>query len=442
MKSMRRLSVVLSVLLLLLAAVVVAINAFDEPLDTKAAAMGEPRPSGVPEAHNGYLALIAMGADDGADSAAYARAWLAEARAAAQENRAHKSIEAKRAQRPALCDAAQASCLAAAQDAVAVRAALAAYAEDLDRYEKLIAFGTFGAFEEILDYPYRLDAQIPPYAFTGTAQRAYHMRAALAVQAGKIDEALSDIERDIAFQRVMLGGARTLVGKMVATANYVRALAFVTDLLQTSNADMKPLAPRLTEMLKPIAPAALRMDALLESEFGLMKQAFGNPAAVDRWYEKLGMRLFYKPNATINKVYENYMKAITYLRSPPAVLLRDAPLPTADDALNFRDYFDNPMGKVLLRAGMPSFGAYALRLHDLDALNRLLGMGAEIIAADVGAEGVADFVATSDARFQDPYTGKPMAWDAASKQLSFKASAAMAKRKLFNMDNGRVFLRM
>jgi hypothetical protein len=48
----------------------------------------------------------------------------------------------------------------------------------------------------------------------------------------------------------------------------------------------------------------------------------------------------------------------------------------------------------------------------------------------------------SDARFYDPYTGKPMMWDAASKQLSFKASEALAKRTLFNMDKGRVFLRI
>lgn len=91
---------------------------------------------------------------------------------------------------------------------------------------------------------------------------------------------------------------------------------------------------------------------------------------------------------------------------------------------------------------MPSFSSVALRLHDLDAFNRLLGLGAEIIAADVSTEGIADFVAKSDARFFDPYTGTPMAWDAESRRLSFKASAALAKGKLANMENGRVFLRM
>ena len=180
----------------------------------------------------------------------------------------------------------------------------------------------------------------------------------------------------------------------------------------------------------------------------MMKQALKNPAAADKLapgsvYDMIGARFFYKPNATINKAYGNYMQMAELSRKPPAVLTRDEQkLDPASEELKFRDYIDNPIGKILLQAATPSFGSYALRLHDLDACNRLVGLGAEIIAADVGAEGVADFVAKSDARFHDPYTGKPMAWDAGSRQLFFKASDAMAKRKVFNMDKGRVFLRM
>ena len=434
-------------LILLFIGAVIANNVFfDETLNAKAAATGEPGASSVPEAQNGYLALIAMGAADGADGPAYARAWLAETRAAARENRAEKAVEVKRATRPDLCDAAQVSCLAAVQDkAEGINAQLDAYKEDLQRYEQLIASR---AYEEVLDYPARLESRFPPYAQVGRAQRAYLVRAALAVQAGNIEDALSAVERDMAFQRVMLGGTRTLIGKMVAAANYSRDLAFVADLLQTRKADLKPFAPRLTEMLKPIAPAALRLDAAFESEFGMMKQALKNPAAASSVvqgsvYEMIGTRFFYKPNATINKFYGSYMQIAELSRKPPAVLARDGQKPhPASEEMKFRDYIDNPIGNVLLRIATPSFGSYALRLHDLDAYNRLLGLGVEIIAADVDAEGVADFVAKSDARFHDPYSGKPMAWDAGSKQLSFKGSDALAKRKCFNMDKGRLFLRM
>jgi hypothetical protein len=422
---------------------------FDDALDARVDALGQPVTPGVPEAQNGYPALIAMGAADGADAASHARAWLAETRAAARENRPVSEVQVVRAKRPDLCDAAQTSCLAAVTDKTdEVAAQLEAYREDLQRYENLLAYR---AYEEILDYPLRLDSRIPSYGFMGSAQRAYLVRAALAVQAGKIDDALSAVEQDMAFQRVMLVGARTLIGKMVAAANYTRDLAFVADLLQTSNADLEPFAPRLTEMLKPIPPAALRMDAVFDTEFGLTKQSFthlgtGRSPGFWGWTQRLaesGTRFFYKPNATINKAYAGHLQQVALARNSPAVLARmeQSPAP-APEALHFWDYLDNPIGKIMLQIAAPSFASYALRLHDLDAYNRLMGLGAEIIAADVGAEGVANFVAQSDARFYDPYTGRPMAWDAASKQLSFKASDALARRKLFNMENGRVILRM
>ena len=422
---------------------------FDETLHPKAAAVGEPVVSSVPEVQNGYLALIAMSAGDAEDGSAFARAWLAETRAAARENRAEKVVESKQVKRPDLCDVVQTSCLAAVPDkADAVDTHLAAYKEDLERYEKLIAFR---AYVEVLDYPLRLDSRIPSYGYVGSAQRAWLVRAALAVQAGKIEEALSAVERDIAFQRVMLGGARTLIGKMVAVTNYMRALAFVTDLLQTSTADMKPFAPRLTEMLKPIAPAALHLDAALDTEFSLTRHTYKNIHALGSSGQggfvlslgEFGTRLAYKPNATINKAYANHLRVVEWLHRPPAVLAHDGqksvPLP---EALKFWEYLDNPIGKILLQIATPSFGSYALRLHDLDAYNRLLGLGAEIIAADVSSEDVAEFVAKSAAPLHDPYTGKPMAWDAATKQLSFRASDALAKRKLINMEEGRVFLQM
>jgi hypothetical protein len=112
------------------------------------------------------------------------------------------------------------------------------------------------------------------------------------------------------------------------------------------------------------------------------------------------------------------------------------------DGWTFLDYINNPMGKILVSAGAPSFVPYMLRLHDLDAYNRLLGMGVEILVADAGPERIGELVSKSDARFHDPYTGKPMAWDAGTRQLSFKPSNGLANRKPFNMDKGRLYLRL
>ena len=233
MKQLQKGLKAVAIVVLLAIVAVVAINAFDDQPDPKAAAAGEPRAPRVPDAQNGYFALLAMGADDGADEAggaAYAKAWLDEARAATREKRIEKRSPAKRAkhaERAELCDPIRVSCFAAVKDKVAAsEAALDAWKEDLARYEKLIAST---AYEEVLDYPIRLDSRLPTYVNVGTAQRAYLARAALAVQAGRVQEALAQLEKDLAFQRVMLEGSRTLIGRMIAAANYSRDLAFNVD---------------------------------------------------------------------------------------------------------------------------------------------------------------------------------------------------------------------
>jgi hypothetical protein len=107
-------------------------------------------------------------------------------------------------------------------------------------------------------------------------------------------------------------------------------------------------------------------------------------------------------------------------------------------------YVDNPAGNLLRRVATIDEGREAygrLRLHDTRAYARLVALQAELLAGNVEASRIAEFVNASDARFHDPYTGKPMAWDAASKRLSFQAQARSTRqRKLMNTDKGRVFV--
>ncbi|HEV8096810.1 MAG TPA: hypothetical protein VGP71_13845 [Burkholderiales bacterium] len=439
------------VLIVLPLAVLLGVNAFDENLTPQAASYGEPRSSAVPGAENGYYALLGLGAPDGADAILYARAWIDEARAAARANRPEKRPADKRAKRPIVCDAAQTSCLAAAKAKPDdVKTQLEASQEDLARYETLIGCKRY---EEVLDFPLRVSTSFPPYGPVTGAHRAYVLRAALAAERGNVDSAIAAMERDIAFQRVMMTGARTLLGKIVASAAYWRDLAFASDLMQSRTAEVRPHLPRLREMLKsPDFPAA-GMGAIVESEFAYSKPLLRNPAAqqddgsTPSAVEKLAVRFLYKPNATLNRAAE-------HLSAVAAAM--DLPVNQGSDALMkiFREhsemtpwqYIDNPAGNILRRVAATDEGkeAYArLRLHDVRAYGRLVALQAEVLAANVDAGRVAAFVAESDARFHDPYTGKPMIWNADSKQLGFQAqSRNMQQRKLFNTDKGRVFAQL
>jgi len=433
-------------------AALVAINAFDESLTPEAVRYGEPRAPATPDAENGYYALLALAAGDGEDGAAYAKAWVGEGRSAARENRMELRPEVKRAKRPAVCDAAQTSCVAAAAARHAETASeLEAYREDLERYGKLIAAPRY---EEVLDYPLRVVTQFPPYRYAVSAHQAYVLRAALAAASGDFEGAVAAIERDVAFQRVMLGGARTVLGKAIASANYWRDLAFIADLLQTRSAgELAPVHARLRDLMKPIDPVALQVSSAIETEFAFSKQLLRNPGSVqagDRGasiWEQLVFRLFYKPNATINREVAR-VSAMAAATSMPvnqgsAELAR---ILQSESKIELRDYFDNPAGNLLRRVAMPedSTDAYhRLRLHDLDAYNRLVGLRVEMMAAGVVADGAGAYAAKSDARFHDPYTGKPMAWDAQAKRLGFQArSKSIVSRKLFSGEKGWIYLQL
>jgi hypothetical protein len=445
-------AIVLAVLVVAPLAVVIAINAFDESLTPQAASYGEPRAPAVPAQENGYYAMIALSAPDGADGIPYARAWVDEARAAASANRPEKHPDVKRAKRPVTCDAAQTSCLAVARAGPdEVKAQLDAYQEDLARYEALIAYKRY---EEVLDYPLRLTTPLPNYGALAAAHRAYVLRAALAAERGNVEGAIAAIERDLAFQRAMLTGARTLLGKLVSRANYWRDLAFISDLVHARAADVRLHLPRLRDMLKSPDFTAAGMGAVVESEFAYRKPLLRNPHA-DGGAASMGLgkvedvvtRVLYKPNATLNDEVRFLAALTAALNLPPnqgsEALTR---LVRPEVEMTVWNYVDNPVGNILRRVAMPDFtgDAYGhLRLHDAHAYTRLVALQVELLAANVEADRVAAFVSASDARFHDPYTGKPMVWDAASKQLSFQAQSRTTQlRKLFNTDKGRVFVQL
>ena len=439
------------VLIVLPLAVLIGVNAVDETLTPQAARYGEPRSPAVPGDENGYYALLALGAPDGADGIVYARAWLHEARAAAMANRAERRPTAKRAKRPLTCDAAQTSCLAeikAKPDDVKTQ--LEAYQEDLARYEALIGYKRY---EEVLDFPLRVTTGFPPYGSVTGAHRAYVLRAALAAEGGNADAAIAAIERDIAFQRTMMTGSRTLLGKIVASVNYWRDLAFLSDLMQSRPDAVRSHLARLREMLKSTEFPAAGMGTIVECEFAFRKALLKNPAAPQEdgsapgVVEKMALRFLYKPNATLNREAE-HLSLVAAAMDLPVNQGSDAlaKIWREDAEMTAWQYVDNPAGNFLRRvaAGDDGKEAYGrLRLHDVRAYGRLVALQTEGLAANIEAGSMAAYVAQSDPRFHDPYTGKPMEWAAGTKRLAFQArSRNVQQRKLFNTDKGRVFVQL
>ena len=437
--------VALMALLLVLLAIVIVLNAFDEKLDSRAAAFGEPRKSLVQDENNGYFALLALNANPGEDSMAYARAWVTESRAATMENRPEKRVDRKREQRDEVCDSAQDKCaITTNTETEKARSVLRAYQEDLERYERLLSMRHY---EEVLDYRLRVSSALPPYKYFIETQKAYLMCAAVFAQSGDMGGALAAISRDLAFQRVMLAGTRTIHGQAIAATAYTRNLAAIFELLRDRKLQVPLHLPILRAMLQPIDATSLQVSKGLEPEFATAKSLLRNPLARSREdrpvssSDRVAIWLFYKRNATTNRAYEKFMAAATPTSMSAQLLVQDRKaVEQSKQHRNLWNYVNNPIGNRVIDAVTPDFRDFALRLHDLDAFNRLLGLWVECVAAGTSHENAEKFIANADQRFHDPYTGKPMQWDAEKKRIFFDAQGNFAKNKMAGMNNGGVFV--
>lgn len=426
--------------------IVIAINIPDEELRREAAAYGEPRAPAVPDAENGYFAMLAINASDGADGMAYARAWLAEARGAARGKRAERFPATQRAQRPNWCDPRTTPCFAYVRDKRAeVEQQLQGFKEDLVRYEALLAFKRY---EEVLDYRLRTDSGLPPYGAMAQAQRAYLSHIVLAVEAGRVEEAIAALERELAWQRTFLRGTRFVLGKAVALANYWRALMVIADLLRARPAEMLPFVPRLQALLAP-PDEGLNVGAVLETEFSFAKAAFDDVSSGkgEQWEsapERIVTTLFFKRDATLNRLHRQFSSLATSVFEVPAHRAQagwdvfskawlDPPL---------WDYIYNPAGKFLLAIGTPGWKDYPFRFHDVEALHRLVALRVELLASGVTPNDAPQAIARSAARFHDPYTLKPMRWDVEKKRIYFEARGEPTRKLTLGVDKGRVFLEL
>lgn len=422
----------------------IAINLFDEDLDPQAATYGKPRPPNVPDSENGYFALLAMDASDGADGMGYAKAWLDEARAAARDGRRSRLPAREQAKRPVLCDPRENSCLSVVREKGGqIVQQLEMFTEGLVRYETLIAFKRF---EEVLDYTFGLESDFPAYAPVEQAQRAYLLRVALDFEAGRVEDGIATLERELAWQRLFLTESRMLVSKIFAMASYWRDLMFVRNLLETRAAELAPFLPRLQAMLRSLDAAVLSLPQVVEVEFGLVVDGHSkispDRSDIGRFVIWHLVSLLYQPNATLNHAYRYYSTLGNSVFGAPAhrVASEWGVFSAAWHDLPWWRCVYNPIGKILSSVSMPDWYSYALRMHDLDALNRLVALRVELLASGVSPEQMAESIAASDRRFHDPYTLKSMRLDAAKKRLYFEAGSKRIKELKYGVEDGRVFV--
>lgn len=407
----------------------VAMNAFDEDVHPEVKAYLEARPPAVPDERNGYFHMLGLAALHGEPHAAgrqHAQV-LAEAqtRAAASPASGLEFPEMKNLPLPRgegiarQCGAEAARCLANVRaDKAAARKLLAEHALLLERYRALLEYPDYVETYQ----PRHYKAPIGPFQPLINAQQLFHVQSALRLLEGQALQVAYDLERSLAFSRRMLAGSTTLIGKMLAAAHARRAAQFVAQALPTvARADRKALA-RFAQALAPLSPAERSFAQAYRAElamFGSITHICSEQeAGADAWGAV--NCYFFQPNATVNRQYFTLHKLLTAMDEAPAQRLDEMRGRLEElGSFPFWSALYNPTGKVLMGVP-PQFGSYAVRVHDVDALFRLVALQAQIGERALKAAEVPAFLAESAARYGDPYSGKPMGWDAERRQLYFE----------------------
>ena len=437
----KRLVLIVFGLAIVALAFALVVNLRDEPLVGEAAELMKAPAASVPKEQNAFYYVVGFEAPLKEDPHKAGLAWL-DALDTTQQKLLSGGAEAPWPPQPrglakieAYCIPEKASCIRWLKDTTEGRPALADHAPIVARYRRVLAYPAYAEATDPRLYSYPL----PRYVAFGTAQRFLLLDIAQRLERGEIDEALAALRDEIAFDRRMLAGSRTLLHKMIAAAELQRAAVFASDVLATYRKEIGPRAATLAQALKPLTADERALAPALRTDFVVAATSL-EPRRLRA--EDLGLRVdtrlvrpFYQHRATVNMIYR-LTQAWSAVDNVPASELGVAMIRAkeAEPQFSARGAIYNPVGKALFFNNLPQLTASFERVHDTDALVRLVGLQAEIVAQDVKADDVPAFAK----RMPDPYTGKPFAWNADKLQLSFEPRNANIREQRIGGVPGRV----
>lgn len=416
------------------------VNLRDEPLLVEASDFMKPPAASVPKEQNAFYYVVGFEAPLNEDPHKAGLAWMD-----AVDTTQQKLLSGAEAPWPAqprglakieaYCNPEKASCIRWLKDTTEGRPALADNAPIVARYKRVLAYPGYAEATDPRLYSYPL----PRYLAFGNAQRFHLLDIAQRLERGEIDGALAALRDEIAFDRRMLAGSRTLLHKMVAAGELQRAAVFASDVLATYRKEIGSRAAILMEAMKPLTADERALTPALRTEFAMAATSL-EPARLRA--EDLGMQLdtrllrpFYQHRATVNMIYR-LTQAWSAVDNAPASELGVAMIRAkeAEPEFSARRAIYNPVGKMIFFNNLPQLTASFQRLHDTDALVRLVALQADIVAQDVKPDDIPAFTKKAI----DPYSGKPFAWDPGKNQLWFEPRNPTIKEQKIGGSAGRV----
>lgn len=279
-------------------------------------------------------------------------------------------------------------------------------------------------YESLYTYPYYHAGEKALFGHSDVLklQRLKLAEIADSHSEGQTHEALQAIQKDIGFWRSILGSEMnavfySLVG--VAVSNNLILLSELLLSAELSDLDQK----LLEEILLPLTDKEKSVNGIMVAEIRQLHSfnrsfpdsydqlAPGNQPSILR---KLAVRIFYRPNATLNFFHSEFSRMIRNretLPHPP-----DSNYWRSDSELDAAEYLYNPIGKAItdwMRRYPQALDA-SLRA---DSRYRLVALQLQLRDSQIPEAEVDEFLLAAPAYFTNPFTGEKIQWEGEKKRL-------------------------
>lgn len=278
----------------------------------------------------------------------------------------------------------------------------------LNRYKTIIQQPHMIEDTRLLDYT----SPLPAYGPVLYLSRLNH---ATTYQQFGLEGLVSSSQTDMKFWRMALVESQTLIGRMI-TINALRG-----DLLNLSFAINKlpsitpALEKNLRELLKPLSPNEINIDAALTSELHLSVNnrdfySENVPEGIS-----LPLSLLIQQTASVNLYYKKTIKPGLILgKLSPSEFYERAQIPVK--ATPFSRFNPYNLGGKIAQSQNWQLSPYIGRAHDLAGLYALVALQLELKTNP--PQDIIAAIKTSP--YKNPYTEKPFDYDTATQTLSFQ----------------------
>ena len=248
--------------------------------------------------------------------------------------------------------------------------------------------------------------------------------------------ALEELAAEVTSWRRFLQGNDWLITQMIAVATLGRKYRLASEIMDAYPEVVAAHPALMTKITAPLSPADTNVMTSMAAEARFTIGTFADMDTnrrflTDSFFVGLpGLPLraafaagAFRPNASTNDGYLIFKEAIDlFAKSPKEVLEGRAALVARQEKMSritLGTIFYNPVGRITIATHPSDFTQYAFRITDLIGLSRLLELKRRIIEGNIALDNVAAALANAGTELMDPYTEKPMQWDAATKRISF-----------------------